>query len=493
MPDYGFQNEFVEYAAAWVVSAVTGNRILFESPTGSGKSFMQSELQRRCGGVIITNRAETAFGYLAKRGYDVGGMGNAERLAACEREGIYTPIRYRNLLRAGAPMPSLIILDEAHHSEMDTFKEIYAYAGEPPLVGMTATPFRGTTKSTNEFREWWGGSHVRILSIKSAMDRGVIARPTIRVVPLVDDDAIAVANGEFDVRAAATVVGGKLGAIADTIAAEWLASPVPSMISVSGSELGAALIALLTERNTPAALVSQATPPQERQEIFQDAVAARKILVHINIVSEGVDLPLRRWWDTAPTMSPVKWQQMLGRILRPGGQPEYVCFNRNAERHLPILGDAIPAPERLAAAKAFPIPSPRAAMRVLGLEKLGRIKPATVQTVSGDLVTFFCFSTVVDMSAVSYAIILKSDTLEPILASRVDQIGTDGKTYGRWRRVDTIPDCHGFASISGSEPTPKQLAWWESAGRRYGIDTRQKPTRKQFQILPILTDIGAKL
>jgi hypothetical protein len=84
------------------------------------------------------------------------------------------------------------------------------------------------------------------------------------------------------------------------------------------------------------------------------------VLISVRVLGEGVDLPwLRRIVDARPTTSPVLFLQHLGRITRPGpGTPEYICTNRNVERHAYLLAGLLDNLS-LAAAEAFKGPSKR--------------------------------------------------------------------------------------------------------------------------------------
>jgi hypothetical protein len=215
-------------------------------------------------------------------------------------------------------------------------------------------------------------------------------------------------------------------------------------------------------------------------------------LLHINIVSEGVDLPLRRLVDLSPTMSPVKWAQQLGRITRPTKeQPEYVCTNRNLLRHAYILGTVIPSSAAAAAERAFPR-TERAHARVLGLEAIGRFKPASTRLLSGAYVYTYSLSVVAGVIVVEYCALVHP-TADPVWASRVNGEVDGKRTYGRWVQCDPPVDLKGFASKAPSQPSEKQLNWWKRSAARHGLDPEQTVDRKSFTALPVLSDLGLRL
>jgi hypothetical protein len=78
---------------------------------------------------------------------------------------------------------------------------------------------------------------------------------------------------------------------------------------------------------------------------------------------------------------------------------------------------------------------------------------------------------------------------KPITASRVNADGV----YGTWVRCQ-LPDMEGgWASVSASPVTEKQLAWWQWAAARHGLDPHYEPDRRQFAALPVLATLKLRL
>lgn len=497
MNKYAFQDDFIAHAKNWFFeNQKRGSRVLYSSPTGSGKSVMQLRLREFCKPVIVTNRAETAKGYLDKLGYDTRlNMNEIRRL--CESENIYTPIRLLNCINNGLDISNfdMLVIDEAHHSSADTYQRIYQYSNSLPLLGMTATPYMGNPKRTLEFLEFWGGGFHQILSLKQAMDTEVLATPTLLLEPLVDDDTIKVDGSDFVVSSMRSHCSSKADSIVDVVCEHMRRATMPSMLTVPSRENLKQMELLFKDRNIEVGCVTADTPSDERQKIFDSVLACERLLIHVNIVSEGVDLPMRRLFDASPTMSPVRWMQQLGRILRPSEQsPEYVCMNRNLERHVNLLAGVVPAGKIAEIQTAFPTISKRLITRTLGFESLGKFKPTNVALSSGVNVTFYTMSSVQGNQLVSYSIILHPQRESAIIAEKRDSILESGNYIrGKWRLIDSVPDVMGFASASPSPITDKQAEWWARDASRHGIDSSVTPDRKQFQLLPVLSNCRIKL
>src|SRR5579884_2986431 len=232
-----------------------------------------------------------------------------------------------------------------------------------PVIGWTASPYRGTPRGTAEFLEFWG-QPTWIITLAEAANRGVVSFPSFRICPLVDDDRVSVSSsGEFVVSSASAAVRSRLDAVVD------LCRPLfegqhwdrPTMLALPSVETVADALRAFEAAGLPAALVTGDTPQAARQQAFAAAVARERVLLQIGVVSEGVDLPLRRLIDLLPTLSPVRWVQLLGRITRPvtvgEAAPEYWGCCRNLERHAYVLDGLVPLPALAQAQTAFGKPT----------------------------------------------------------------------------------------------------------------------------------------
>ncbi len=145
-------------------------------------------------------------------------------------------------------------------------------------------------------------------------------------------------------------------------------------------------------------------------------VNRKALMVQIKVVGEGVDLPLRRLIDAAPTMSPVFWRQRIGRIMRPvNGEllcpachsnreygppcplchdegrvkeapPEYIVTNHNLLRHGYLLKGVLPPKAFRDATTAWGPdfkPSRRVVARAAGLNGLGKFSPSQIPLSDG--------------------------------------------------------------------------------------------------------------
>jgi superfamily II DNA or RNA helicase len=502
-----YQAIAIDRCLDWFDTAEPSSRLLMASPTGTGKSVIELDLQRRAdemfGGEtwIVTPRVEIIEGFLDKLGWSPFGVPEPEVVRAGIEHHIITPVRLRNRLISGSMRsPDRLILDESHHDLAETWQQIHTLC-QAPAIGFTASPYRGTPKGTALMRELWG-EPTWILTLPQAIDRGVLSLPDCEIWPLIDDDVIDVQNGELAASQVTAAVADRLEEVAARATGLWCTHhnarwDRPIMFSVPSRECAELLSRLLRRGGGDAYAVTADTPRAERRFAFDSCINRRAALVQINVVSEGVDLPIRRLVDLSPCLSPVKWIQQLGRITRPVGKgegpPHYVCTNRNLLRHAYLLEGCLPPKIITQAQKEFGIGT-RHATRAFGLEAIGRLKGAELPCYDTTIATCYAVSAMEGLARREYFVILHPGREDPIWATRVNTATAgEERQYGRWQRCEPPTDLHGFASIPPAPLSEKQAAWWKWSARRCGLDPNAEVTRKNFQALPVLMDIGVRV
>lgn len=504
---HDFQKEGVANARDAILK---GGYLLQVAPTGTGKTVMQcavlSEATEYGGRTVlqVVPSMEIAAGFARWLGLPF----TREDL---EDHNIYTAKRLVNLVTAGKIDPTrydAVQIDEAHHSVDDTHQTIDAYLGSKPRVGWTATGYRGTPKETQRLSDWWAGNVRVLLSETDAIERGFASAPSCEVWPLVNDEKVSITKGEFSTvgleaeteDALEELVGTVVKKFWDPARGKW---DRPTMLALPTVYLVEKAKQLFDHFGAPALAVTGETT--DRQHIFADVVAGRSLLVQVKVVGEGVDLPLRRLIDASPTMSPVFWRQRIGRIMRPvpSGSipPEYVVTNHNLLRHGYLLKGILPPSVFREAVSAWGPdfkPSRRMVARVAGLTGLGRFAPSQVPLPDGSFWWLFVVGS--PDGDKHYASLVNPAGGDPINAVRYfhQEAGSDGKVrkqYSKsppWKRIKTLPDLVGYTSVPPDPLTPGMLNWWKSGASFRGLDPEAEIDARQFQVLPILTDIGGK-
>jgi hypothetical protein len=492
------------HALQWFATATHGSKIVYSSPTGTGKSYIQLKvLEALPDAFLVVPRVEIQAGLLDKMGVEYASLSGLTPVAEAHR--IYTPIRLRNELSRGTiQQPGKLIIDEGHHASSDTYEILEALCGSVPACAYTATPFRGTPKGTLAFRK--GGATRFQSSLSAKQLERVSIGPSMPVVPLIDDDLVSVTNGEFNVTELDNVVGGVLPAVVEMAKAWFIIEKRPggtrlwdrpTMFTVPTVQAARDLTALLITSGLPAYEVTGETNYTDRERSFAGCVAGKNAIVQVNVVSEGVDLPLRRLVDLRPTLSPVLWMQTLGRITRPVKEgedaPEYICCNRNILRHAYLLDGCIPTPVICEAESAFAGPGNRMGLRVVGFEGLGRFKATELPLSDGTTGLMYAVSAIQGQVVTHYVLLSSPNKSEVLVAKRERAFGGNWDRSNKWTRVDGLPDLTGFASLPPHPLTEKARNWWKRSAGTRGLNGDAKVNARAFQALPVLFDIRGKM
>lgn len=508
-----YQLEAVNLAESLIQSRQDNPWHLFISPTGTGKSIAELLLLSRVpNSILVTPRIEIIAGMLDKLGLWVESTNDI--VSKGSDYGLFTPIRLRNLLARGdLPfMPSMVILDECHHSLADSWQDLDMYLNGIPFIGFTASPLRGTPKGTEEFRKQWSTFN-RMLNLPTALANNYCSLPTTEVVPLIDDDLIDIVNGELVIQQTNELIKNQFDAIIHLLRKYYMIRSRmwdrPTMISVPSTEIAVQLTARMNKEGLAAVSVTQNTPRSSRSIAFQQTVDSIKALIQIDVVSEGVDLPIRRLIDLRPTMSPVKWLQQIGRIMRPteDGEfpPEYLCACRNLERHCYLMEGMFPPDSIREAQEAFtdengkPMFSTRSKVRAIGLEGLGKFVTTPIHLLNG--LTCFAYNLVGvnKFKRTEYFVLLHPGEAEPLRAKREStKSGTSDEGYpvyawGKWQACESLPDVKGMTSAKAGSLSEKQIAWWNRAAQGFGLNPHKPVDARSFQILPLLKDLRITL
>lgn len=515
---HDYQIDAVTFARAKLLAR---EQRMIVSPTGSGKSYMQAATLlalREDGLVQTTPNIEISLSIFRKMvGSDqVLSWSEAQQQRACEENGIWTIKRLHNELMAGTiSLPRMLSFDEAQHTVDNTHDTVWALCGNCPSVGWTATAFRGTPEETKKLIDRWGKPFIA-LSLKDAIKRGVVAMPDFQVWPLLDDESIAVTNGEFVTSAVDSALTDKLidivdriGSLYDRGAERWQR---PTMVCVSSVASADLLTLALNQAGLPALSVTGDTNRREREAIFQATAYDRThILVQVKVVGEGVDLPFRVQIDLAPTMSPMWFMQRVGRATRPTGPgeapPVIIVCNHNFTRHAYLWAGLVPSSQVKAAQQAWGPewkPTRKSLARALGLEGFGKFVVASVPTIDGTLVSLYALQT--KDGTHQYVVLLHPCREEPWFFERSNVktgkkrqfekpdgsiVEYDEKVYGKWKRIEGIPDATGYASVKPQAITDKMLGWWtqeKGGAKSVGLDPEYIPNAREFMTLPVLSN-----
>lgn len=256
---------------------------------------------------------------------------------------------------------SAVVIDEAHGATAVGITATLKWLGiegrnttSRPLLGLTATPFKGTSEDHNNRLATRFGN--RLFAMDSddpyadLQRLGVLARVDHKVLSgsrfSMDQDEIRKFNKFKDIP---NSVLDRIGRDHDrtiTVLEDILTLPRdwPILVFTSSILASQTLSALLRVRDIKSDTVSGNTPVRERRrtiEAFRNGDI--QVLTNCNLLTQGFDAPgVRALYVARPTFSPNAYIQMVGRGLRGpenGGKEE--CLVVNVEDTFQAFGETL--------------------------------------------------------------------------------------------------------------------------------------------------------
>ncbi|MCW2135108.1 sacsin N-terminal ATP-binding-like domain-containing protein [Arthrobacter sp. VKM Ac-2550] len=381
-----------ELASAILAVSAEGHRTkaMVEMPTGAGKTRVASqtvlELFSRdllTGPVLwiaesqeLCEQAVQTWGYvwrglLDERPLTVGRLWGSNRVEEPETDFsviVATDAQLNAILSDPARATqfewlrdcAVVVVDEAHRSgSSEVYTRLFRWLGvdgrnhEKPLVGLSATPFKGGDSGTTALIRRYGGYLIRAFESDSPFEEAaqaeVLARVSYRKMPginvVLGQDEI---NDAKKFRRVNPKVLERIGRDRNRLRTlvhdiEQLDPDWPVLVFTPSVLSAQVLASTLRYKDISAASVSGETGRHERRKIIEDFKAGKiRVLANCDLLTQGFDAPgVRALYVARPTFSPSAYIQMVGRGLRGpknGGKRECLIVdiedNFGAENHL---------------------------------------------------------------------------------------------------------------------------------------------------------------
>lgn len=233
--------------------------------------------------------------------------------------------------------PGLVVIDEAHTAGTKTYTEILRSLGltasrtERPLLGLTATPFRGRNEELNRrFVERFGSNRLESLNpedpIGELRHRQVLSEVDYDILSGV---SVAVADQDAEFRRMKevtknmlTLIGQDMGrtqTVVDHIQGLLSKNPDwPVLVFAASVASAHTIAALLRLQNVRADSVDGGVRKHQRRRVVERFKSGEsQVLVNCDLLTQGFDAPkVRALYIARPTFSPNRYLQMVGRGLR---------------------------------------------------------------------------------------------------------------------------------------------------------------------------------
>ena len=230
---------------------------------------------------------------------------------------------------------SFAIIDEAHHAITPSYTRILHWLGlvrrdtPRPLLGLTATPFRGGEAETERLAARFS---------KNRLDAGLLGEDTyaelqrMGVLAEVDHRLLIGSDVELDAREISQIEAtgwlprsaeqrlgndvSRTGMLLDSLLD--LSDDWPVLVFATSVDNAHTLAALLNNSGVPSASIyADMRTAARRHYIEQFRNGGLRVLTNYGVLTTGFDAPaVRALYVARPTFSPVLYQQMIGRGLR---------------------------------------------------------------------------------------------------------------------------------------------------------------------------------
>lgn len=232
---------------------------------------------------------------------------------------------------------SCLVVDEAHQSIGTSYTDLLRWQGmgrgaeRIPLLGLTATPFRGTNEPETKLLISRYGKHrldVNALGRESAYPHlqsiGILAQVDHELLPgseieLSEDDLRRLKQFQRLPEGPSQRLGSDVErnrTLLESISE--LDDSWPVLLFAVSVEHAQTLAALLTREGIPAAAITGAMDRTARRYyVEQFRRGELRVLTNFNVLAAGFDAPkVRALYVARPTYAPNAYQQMIGRGLR---------------------------------------------------------------------------------------------------------------------------------------------------------------------------------
>lgn len=261
---------------------------------------------------------------------------------------------------------TLIIIDEAHAALAPSYTEILKRLGlthretARPLIGLTATPFRGSREYGEEETrrlvqrfgfERFDTAHINQADLyKKLVEMKVLAKGETTTIPGADLNLTADELKYLDTfHEVPDSVGRRLAENMDRsqrIIEHLLRLPRdwPILLFATSVDHAEELAVRLTLEGVSAAAVSGQTSVGKRRHAIEEFRRGRlRVLTNYGVLTTGFDAPsVRVVYITRPVYSPVLYQQVIGRGLRgPLNGGKELCLIVNVDDNIRQFGHAL--------------------------------------------------------------------------------------------------------------------------------------------------------
>lgn len=287
---------------------------------------------------VLINRSSFKFRVVSGKHDHLINLENNEDVLIASKDSLY---RNLHLLDNWVEEDMYLIIDEAHHATAKTYREIKKYIEErakrPKIIGLTATPFRTDDKEKGLLGEVFEDDIVYSIDLKSLINKSLLSRPIFEEC---DTDVLVGENLGLNALKSIERFDNIPQDIAEEIAKNSQRNAVivnrylekretygKAIVFALNRLHAIALRELFSLKGIKSEFIISGTSTEFTgidisNQLTESNIDKYKsgeidVLINVNILTEGVDLPQTKTIFLArPTISKTLMTQMIGRGLR---------------------------------------------------------------------------------------------------------------------------------------------------------------------------------
>lgn len=311
--------------------------VMVQMPTGTGKTHLLTAIVRE-----FLHGSDTPVWIVAHRRELVEQIEETvSRYGMRKEDGRVRVMSIQWLSRNGKGMeeePGLIVIDEAHHALAETYRALWERYPAARKLGMTATPCRLNGKGFTDLFD----SLITSWTVAEFIGKGwlsvfdyVSIRANSREQRLIDSLKKRGADGDYRIKEMNTVLNRETSIRRLYESVERYAAGKKGIVYAVSIDHARQIAACYSAHGMEAVAIDSRTPAPERKELVENFRRGRiKVLVNVDIFSEGFDCPDVEFVQLArPTLSLAKYLQQVGRGLRKSGKKESCMLIDNVGLH----------------------------------------------------------------------------------------------------------------------------------------------------------------
>jgi superfamily II DNA or RNA helicase len=317
--------------AKWNEQKENKRSILFQMPTGTGKTILFNEIVRKGFEkerkiLIVVHRIELVEQItkkLSEKGIIVGRI-IAGKISDYSKTVQVASIQ--TLSRREFPEAHLIIIDECHHSKAETYKKLWETYPNAKILGVTATPYRLSGEGFDDLFD----ELIVSMPVNEFINQKHLVPITHYACASPNLTNVKKSKGDYVTKMLSNLM------LDNSIMSDVVDSYVENcngksaIVFAVDIEHSKEIVERFKKVGILAEHIDFETPKDLRQQILNDFRSGKiKVVSNVTIITEGFDFPECEVVLLArPTKSLSLYLQMVGRVMRPAeGKTEGIILD----------------------------------------------------------------------------------------------------------------------------------------------------------------------